>query len=283
MVVVRYRPAAGAGPLIPGRFLSAFLAILLAGCATGAPDAHVPTFARKPYEPITRDAIVAIALREWRLFGSPTEDAAAQSAEKPERQDGLWQRVGEYWWLGLDAGATESRWTGKHDDNGAVFPPDHDGDYPWSAAFVSYVMRIAGAGSRFPYAPDHAHYIDIAKRQALGQTSGWIVTAERPEDYAPRRGDLICEGRDQASSLRYDDLPVGHYFPAHCGFVIDTSSPLGMSVIGGNEGDAVTLSRITLTPDGKLSPSADEHWLTILKLEGVPDSSPSTNTPVAAK
>src|SRR5262249_48807486 len=127
------------------RSFAAPLVLLLSACTT-APDAHVPPFARKPYEPISRDTIVAIALREWRLFGSPSDEVSSPSAstEKPERQPGIWQRIGEYWWLGLDAGAAESKWTGKHDENGAVFPPERDGDYPWSAAFVSYVMRIAG-------------------------------------------------------------------------------------------------------------------------------------------
>jgi hypothetical protein len=270
---------------MPWRSFAALLVLLLSACATTPPDAHVPPFARKPYESISRDAIVAVALREWRLFGTPSDDAAVQTstAEKPERQQGLWQRVGEYWWLGLDAGSTEAGWTGKHDENGAVFPPERDGDYPWSAAFVSYVMRIAGAGARFPYAPDHAHYIDIAKRQALHELSGWMVTAERPEDYAPHRGDLICEGRDTASTLRYEDLPVGHYFPAHCGFVVDTSSPQRIAVIGGNERDAVTMSHLPVTPDGQLAPdtATGAHFLTILKLEGVPDSSPDSSTPVA--
>ena len=73
------------------------------------------------------------------------------------------------------------RWTGKHDAHGAVFPAEQDGDYAWSAAFISYVMRIAGAGPRFPYSADHADYINIAKQMATGATSGWLVTAERPE------------------------------------------------------------------------------------------------------
>ena len=49
--------------------------VVLSACAAPqpAPDAHVPPFARVPYEPISRDAVVAIALREWRLFGSPVE------------------------------------------------------------------------------------------------------------------------------------------------------------------------------------------------------------------
>jgi uncharacterized protein DUF2272 len=244
---------------------------LLAACASIKPnDAQIPPFARVPYEPISRDAVVAIALREWRLFGSPmADDPQSQAAggfhEKPERQQGLWQRVGEYWWLGVAGGTPESKWTGKHDEKGAVFPPDRDDAYPWSAAFVSYVMRIAGAGSRFPYAADHAHYIDIAKRQAQRGDSRWLITAERAEDYAPRLGDLVCRGRDEASNLTFDNLPAGRYFPAHCDFVVDSSASQQIAIVGGNDRDAVTMKRVPVTADGKLL--APETWLVVLRLE----------------
>ena len=259
------------------------LALLLAlsACATAPPppppDSHVPPFARVPYEPISRDSIVAIALREWRLFGQPIDDDPPGTRprpapdQKPEREPGLWQRVGEYWWLGLNAGAPEAAWTGKHDATGAVFPADEDGDFAWSAAFVSYVMRIAGAGPRFPYAPDHATYIDIAKQMATGATSGWLVTAERPEAYAPLPGDLICLGRGHAAALRYDDLPAGH-FPGHCDIVVDTSAPGQIAVIGGNEDDAVTMKHVPVTPDGKLATpdgavlDTRYPWMVVLRL-----------------
>jgi len=68
------------------------LSFFLAGCAAG----RVPEFAAKPYEPFTREDTVAIALREWRLFGSVVDDDQGEAAptQKPERQPGLWQRVG---------------------------------------------------------------------------------------------------------------------------------------------------------------------------------------------
>ncbi len=253
---------------------------LLSACAAPqpAPDAHVPPFARVPYEPISRDAVVAVTLREWRLFGSPVDDSAppgtyhpATPQDKPERQQGLWQRIGEYWWLALNAGAPEAAWTGKHDANGNVFPASEDGDYAWSAAFVSYVMRIAGAGARFPYSASHSDYIDIAKQQALGQTSGWLITAERPESYAPQPGDLICLGRGNARALRYDDLPAEH-FPGHCDIVVDTSMPGQISVIGGNVDDAVTMKHVPVTPDGKLATPDGQvldtryPWMVVLQL-----------------
>lgn len=239
--------------------VACFLA-LLAACAGPAkppPDAHVPPFATVPYEPISRDAVVAIALREWRLFGQPVDDDPPGTRprplpeDKPERQQGLWQRVGEYWWLGMNAGDLPSAWTGKHNAQGAVFQAGDDYEFAWSAAFVSYVMRIAGAGPRFPYSEAHSTYINIAKQMADGQATGWIVIAERPTAYAPQPGDLICEARGRSGGLTYDDLPAPH-FPAHCDIVV-AAAPGLLSVIGGNVDDAVTMKHVPVTADGKLA------------------------------
>jgi hypothetical protein len=255
---------------------------VLSACAPHPPsDAHVPPFARVPYEPFSRDAVVAIALREWRLFGSPVDDNPPgiyrpASEDKPERQQGLWQRVGEYWWLAMDAGAAEAAWTGRHDANGRVFPSNEDGLYAWSAAFVSYVMRIAGAGARFPYSASHSDYMDVAAEMAAGRTSGWLIAAERPEAYSPRQGDLICFGRGSAHDLRYDDLPAGH-FPGHCDIVVDTAVAGQIGVVGGNVDDAVTLKHVPVTPDGRLATTdgrvldARYPWMVVLRLAvGVP-------------
>ncbi len=183
---------------------AALLLALLAGCAgprilrpPETSDPRVPPFARVPFQPITREAVVSIALREWRLFGAPVDDdppgSRPPAAVKPEREPGLWQRVGEYWWLGVDKDSKEAAWTGRTDGQGVIFPPDEDGDYAWSAAFIGYVMRIAGAGPRFPYSEAHSTYIDIAKEQKTGRASGWLLTAERPSEFCagPRRPDLL--------------------------------------------------------------------------------------------
>jgi Uncharacterized protein conserved in bacteria (DUF2272) len=261
-----------------------FLLLLLAPTAcTGPamPDAHVPPFAKRPFEPFSREAAVAVALREWRLFGQNIADPAGEATRtiKPEREQGLWQRVGEYWWLGLNAKSEESDWTGKHDGSGTVFPPDQDGDYAWSAAFISYVMRIAGAGQRFPYSADHADYINAARRVSLGQSAAWIVSAERVRDYAPRAGDLICFGRGSARGLRYEDLPTPRKFTSHCDIVVDTTRQGQIGVIGGNVEDSVTLNYVPVTPDGKLATpdgvvlDTRFPWMTVLRvLDGTPVS-----------
>ena len=253
------------------RFVAAGLAVaLLAGCAakrravaTGAApvppelDEHVPEFARRPYAPFSRADAVAIAMREWRLFGQPVDDDPPGTRPKsppelmPERAPGLWQRVGEYWWVGLDPGTKESVWTGKHDGLGQEFSPEVDGDYAWSAAFISYIMRIDGAGRRFPYSFAHADYINAAREMSLGQISGYALWAERPESYAPQLGDLICTGRERYSRLRFDNLPAGQFL-SHCDMVVQIS-PGTLSVIGGNVDDAVTMKHVPITADGKIA------------------------------
>jgi len=267
-----------------GRVVALAFVAVLGACAQPpaavrlAPDADVPPFARVPYAPISRAAVVAIALREWRLFGSPVDDDPPDTRppplpdQKPEREEGLWQRVGEYWWLGMNAGSPEAAWTGEHDAQGNIFPANVDGDYAWSAAFVSYVMRMAGAVGGFPYSASHSTYINIAKQMALHQTSGWIITAERPDTYAPVPGDLICLGRGSARSLTYDDLPAGA-FPGHCDIVVDAQTPGMISVIGGNVDDAVTMKHVPVTAaDGKLAGpdgtvlDTRYSWMVVLRL-----------------
>ena len=223
--------------------------LMLAACA--APDAHVPPFARKPYEAFSRADAIAIATDEWRLFGSRVDDSApgtrpkAPPSEMPERQAGLWERIGEYWWLGQDAGTRFSRWTGKHNSKGEVFPASEDGDYAWSAAFISYVMREAGAGPKFPYSPAHATYVDAAWRADHEADPRYAVRAERVEVYPPQPGDLICFGSGYDHNLRFSDLPV-RFFPGHCDIVVAVA-PGELTVIGGNVYDAVTMKHVPTT------------------------------------
>ena len=236
---------------------------------------HSPPFAQMPYEPFSRVQAVAIARDEWRLFGQNVDDnppdpsGESESNGDLQRLPGYWQRVGEYWWLGQDASRRESAWTGMHDENGQEFDINRADYYAWSAAFISYVMRTAGAGARFPYAPSHSVYIDIAKDMALGRTSGWVVVAERVDQYAPAPGDLICFWRGRRR-VTYDMLPVRH-FPAHCDIVVQRDKEQ-ISVIGGNVDAAVTMKHVPVTADGRLAETGEQPldsrypWFVVLRI-----------------
>ncbi|HEY7577810.1 MAG TPA: DUF2272 domain-containing protein [Acetobacteraceae bacterium] len=221
-----------------------------------AQSGHSPPFARAPYEPFTRAEAIAIAEQEWRLFGQRVDDNPPRSGSDPDPDDdpgrlpGLWERIGEYWWLGQDAQRREAAWTGMHDDTGQEFDEGQEDYYAWSAAFISYVMRTAGAGARFPYAPSHFVYINIGKQMRLGRTSGWAVVAERVDQYAPLPGDLICFSRERRP-LKYERLPMRH-FAGHCDIVV-TREARQLSVIGGNVDHAVTMKHVPVTPTGALA------------------------------
>lgn len=250
------------------RIAIVIMAAALAGCA--APNV-VPDFAAKPYVPFNREDAVAIALREWRLFGSISDlpGSPEPAVAKPERAPGLWERVGEYWWLGLGGKGREARWTGKHDDNGRFFPAMDDERYAWSAAFISYVMRIAGAGDRFPYAPNHAAYVNAA---ASGRSS--ILIAHAPQSYTPKLGDVLCFGREWASRLRFSDLPTGGFWPGHCAIVVARRDN-ALSVVGGNEEDAVTMDHLTIASDGRLmSVVHSTEWPIVIEIRYDSESDP---------
>ncbi len=211
-----------------------------------ATDQNVPEYAKRPFEPFARANAVAIAQREWRLFGSVINDEPpgpdAPRDLRPDRQPGLWQRVGDYWWLSQNAGSRESGWTSRYDEFGKAYA---DIGPPWSAAFISYIMRAAGAGDRFAYSALHAAYINAA-----AQGEG-IARAERPDTYAPQPGDLICFGRASRRVLRFEDLPAPSFY-GHCDMVIDRQ-PGQLSVIGGNVVAGVTMKHVPTTPDGMLT------------------------------
>jgi hypothetical protein len=269
------------------------LAMTLGACATETPPAaeeagteppvaqfvaqsgHAPPFARVPYEPFSRAEAVAIAEQEWRLFGRRVNDDPPHTGSDPERDDdpqraaGIWERIGEYWWLGQDNSRRESAWTGMHDESGQEIDARRDDYYAWSAAFISYVMRTAGAGARFPYAPSHYVYINIAKEMTLGRTSGWAMDAERVDAYAPALGDLICYSRERRP-LNYDKLPVRR-FGGHCDIVVSRDNAQ-IAVIGGNVDHAVTMKHVPVTTDGRLAEAGGRvvdtryPWFVVLRV-----------------
>jgi len=57
------------------------------------------------------------------MFGAPPDDDPPAShrppavGEKREREEGLWQRVREHWWVSMSVDSAGAAWTGKHDQH----------------------------------------------------------------------------------------------------------------------------------------------------------------------
>ena len=118
--------------------------------------------------------------------------------------------------------------------------------------------------------PTHADYINAARQHAAGERPDLAIGAERPERYAPQRGDLICMWRG-SQAVRYDDLPTGR-FPGHCDIVVEAHPGL-LDVIGGNVDNSVSMKQIPVTQDGHLAGpdgvivDPDYPWFVAIRVE----------------
>lgn len=123
----------------------------------------------------------------------------------------------------------------------------------WSAAFVSWVARTAGAGDAFAYDPAHRNYFGAAKRaRADGRADRFW--AYRLEEGPLRRGDILIADRRPdigapCTGSTYATLDDGQVRPSHGDIVVAVSSQ-AIDAIGGNVSDSVKRKRIAVSAGG---------------------------------
>lgn len=202
-----------------------------------------------------RGRAVALAVAEWKAFERPwLKDGRLERVGRQEGDPGQWQKVITYWREGLKSDSVRN-------------PADVTSrDHPWSAAFIAYVMRQAGAGERFPYAASHSGSIKqaIYNRQHSAENAGLI--GHPVMDYAPRPGDLLCATRAWATGkVTYANASSFDFFPSRCELVINTT-PGQIDAIGGDLRDAVTRHTIRAV-NGKIAPGGAEDWLVVIQTQ----------------
>lgn len=125
-------------------------------------------------------------------------------------------------------------------------------DTPWSAAFVSWVMRRAQLPG-FNGSASHVNYVRDAYRS--NQPSAYTVLD--PRSGKPATGDLLCYVRvpsrtygfaDLAAMLSQSDEGLG----MHCDIVVGVNSGgSGLAwLVGGNVNQAVTVRQLPVTQTG---------------------------------
>ncbi len=180
---------------------------------------------------------VQIAQSEWDYFGRQEYDPHGHKTNPghTEGEDPWFKRVGQYWLEGTGLPGIDGQ--------------DHN--WYWSAAFVSWVMKKAGAGDRFRYSRKHSVYISLAirdfdvKREAAG------FWGERLNSCRPSVGDIVCWSRE--AGVDYDSQKGGDY-DAHCDIIVAVDARY-IWVIGGNVGNSVTKRPLPLDPQGFLLPT----------------------------
>ncbi|MCZ7555775.1 MAG: DUF2272 domain-containing protein [Bacteroidia bacterium] len=116
---------------------------------------------------------------------------------------------------------------------------------PWSAAFISWVMRHAGAGNTFKYSPSHSVYTLAAKQNRITNNAN-PLKAFRLSEARPQVGDIVCRRR-AGSGATYDNLTAG--MPTHCDIVVAVQ-PGTLITVGGNVRDSVSSTRVPIDSEG---------------------------------
>jgi len=166
---------------------------------------------------------------------------------------------------------------------------------PWSAAFISWVLREAGAGDAFSYSALHTTYIAAAKRAAVA-TDGSKFQAYDIASVRPDAGDLVC--RDRAprtgaacAGTNFSNVDRGGI--SHSDIVVEVQ-PNHIVIMGGNTAQTYPARgkgantagqrRIQLDDRGFVVPQQGKscRYFAIVKAPGSAAPQPAVTLPSAA-
>lgn len=286
---------------MPARFRALLLLLIIASLPIVSParaDDPCPSLRTQANAADMATRIAAIACQEnhawFRSFIDADGRAAGQTVYEAENDvlaDGTpaWKKVAAYWsGSGLPGSCITTTAACRH----------FVVDTPWSAAFVSWVMRRAGVQG-FATSSRHFDYVRAASRQAA--RSPYRIAA--PHADAPAAGDLLCYVRANERVLGHrgllERLDGNTGLAMHCDIVVAIEDGIAW-LVGGNVQQAVTLRMLRLddgghfadlpmrdASDAPCSPDAPaqcnlnrQDWAALLKLTvDAPGTLLATNNP----
>jgi hypothetical protein len=194
----------------------------------------------------------------WRPGGGPALTETSPAASPILR---------EYYRVGVGLTVTDAQM------RSAAYQKTH----PWSAVFISYLMRTASADT-FAYSRAHQTYIRAARRNRLDVVTGDPFWAYRADEIRPRIGDLVCAERE-CSNANYSTIAGSLVRQTHCDVVTEIR-PGRIGVIGGNVGQSVGRKWLTTRPDGRLDLTGRQGVLfAVISCCGLRPEAPATPVP----
>jgi hypothetical protein len=180
--------------------------------------------------------LVRATIAEWIRFKKGQADEASDPYFLYVRD--MWAALGEPW------------------DRRSRYPGGQE--VPWSAAFISWVVRQAGPDySRFKFSSSHSVFVNNAiKARVIGDTSkpfwGYRIAEEKPEI-----GDIIQRNRGQGDfSFSYAENHA--QYESHSDIVVEVT-PDVVRVMGGNVGDTVSMREFTASGDNLQEYNLDQN------------------------
>ncbi|HEU4560243.1 MAG TPA: DUF2272 domain-containing protein [Longimicrobium sp.] len=137
---------------------------------------------------------------------------------------------------------------------------------PWSAVFVSWCVKQAGASSaEFKFADAHSVFVHRAIQNQLNGTG--VFRGRRITEHAPQVGDIIQNNRI-GSTFNYDFARKNPNYPSHTAIVVkvdsDAAGPFALT-IGGNEGDSIRRKVVRLTRDGLIKQRTNNPFICVIQ------------------
>jgi hypothetical protein len=208
-----------------------------------------------------RRRVVDVAVQEWAYFGFIVVDQLNVSEDEQETDDGppppeqrrqrrrrdpiegarVAASIAGYW-----SATAEGTWiVGRQNDEWNDEGTGARWQYPWSAAFISWVMCEGGLSTtaQFQRAVAHHSYIDQAIRARDGSAASAAFVAYDKGEAAVEPGDLLCSARRPAyRTLAQRRRQMGEGARTHCDVVVKVDVATGrILAIGGNVRGAVAL------------------------------------------
>ena len=211
-----------------------------------------------------RDTLVGVANKEWQWFGKDltradkfigpdgktTFSKGTKTKPNPRKEtvEPYNTKIGDYW-LAVPT-ASYNRLV----KNYAKAKGKLDGtvNIAWSAAFISYCMQKAGAGTSFPYETGHATWMVKAIRNWQDKKINAALVGYEPGKLPLQPGDLI--GRPREAGVTYKNAVKKGWFLSHSDIVVEIDVAKRRAyVIGGNVGQSCSKSEVKIDKDGKLT------------------------------
>jgi hypothetical protein len=182
------------------------------------------------------DRIVSVAKGE-RMFW--------EDGQRKELDEAVSTRLQKYWKaVGLDYTVEQLR--------DAKFQSDN----PWSAAFVSWVMKKAGAREHFRYSASHWQYVASAKENRKAANDN-PFKAYRTDEQKVELASVVVRRRG-SSMATYENIENGHI--THGDIVVSVADGKA-ETIGGNVSNSVKTTTVELKNDGEIA--ADVYFVIV--------------------
>jgi hypothetical protein len=125
----------------------------------------------------------------------------------------------------------------------------------WSAVFVSFFVKSAGATAReFLFSARHSEFVHAAIQNAKSESG--LFRGRRIESYAPKIGDIIQNNRD-GNRFDFAHAARRNDYKSHSAIVVEEGTDGNgryVRTIGGNESDTVGQKIVRVNRAGLILP-----------------------------